>query len=64
MGEGAMAEAPGARARDDAGFYVGLEAHDTLEGALRGGRELPGSWSVVITDVVGSTRAIEEGRSI
>ena len=62
MGEGAMAEAPGARARDDAGFYVGLEAHDTLEGALRGGRELPGSWSVVITDVVGSTRAIEEGR--
>ena len=62
MGEGGGGAA-GARARgDDAGFYAGLEAHDTLEGALRGGRELPGSWSVVITDVVGSTRAIEEGR--
>ena len=52
----------GAGARGDAGFYAGLEAHDTLEGALRGGRDVPGSWSVVITDVVGSTRAIEEGR--
>ena len=49
---------------NDADFYASLPAFDAFAAVVDPSRyrPLPPSWWVGMTDVVGSTRAIEEGR--
>jgi hypothetical protein len=53
-----------ADARDQLDFYARLPAFERFEDACDPDRytPVPASWSVVVTDVKGSTRAVAEGR--